>query len=84
MTDPAYTVTAMTEQNFGDHGAICPTAHEPISGETVEELILRVLPRLTRQYERASTNDHIVLRVTSESIDRLREAAKASDEEVPF
>lgn len=84
MPDLNYTITAMTERNFGDHGDICPSAHEPIEGETVEQMILRVLPELTRVYGRARETDHIVLRVTKESIDRIRESMKSADAMAPF
>lgn len=84
MPDPTYTITAMTERNFGDHGAVMPTSFEPVEGETVQELILRVLPSLTRPYYTGSPQDHIILRVTSESVQRLAEKSRAGATEGPF
>lgn len=78
MSDPTYTITAMTERNFGDHGAVMPTSFEPVEGETVQELILRVLPNLTKPYYSGNPQDQIILRVTSESVERLAEASKPS------
>lgn len=83
MSALTYTITAVVSTSFGDHGAMMPTSREPIEGETVEEMILRILPSLTQPYQRADPGDHIIIRVTQESIERLR-ATVVGDETPPF
>lgn len=73
MTDPApiaATVTVLASQNMGDHAIRVPTSHEYVPGETVEDLLRRVLPSL-RPYGRPDPTDEIVLRLV---VDRFGEA----------
>ena len=75
MSEPNYTITVMEERNFGDHGDIIPVSRETVSGETVEDLILRCHPKLSQLFTQHSASDHIVIRVTAESADRMAKAA---------
>lgn len=68
------TVTVLASQNMGDHAARLATSHEYLPGETVEDLLRRVLPGL-RLYGRTDPTDEVVLRVV---VDRFGETPRTS------
>lgn len=56
-------VSVVEDTNYGDHGERITKAHVYVPGETVEDLVRRVLPDLTRQWSRFSPSDTVELRV---------------------
>ena len=69
-----YSITLLSEWNFGDHGEVRPTHHEVLEGETVEDLIRRVIP--AKPYAPADARSQIVLQVTVEGAERRRVEAQ--------
>jgi hypothetical protein len=58
-----YVVDTIESTNFGDHGERLRKSHVVVEGETVEDLIARVMPRIRTRYTTPDPTDEIVIRL---------------------
>ena len=69
-----YTLTVHAERNMGDHAEVVTTTHDAMPNETVEMMVLRVFPDLTNKWGRHDPASRLVIQVTAESADAIKEA----------
>jgi hypothetical protein len=58
-----YAIETIESTNFGDHGERVRRSHAMVEGETVEQLIARVFPKIEQQYASHDYTDELIIRV---------------------
>lgn len=68
MSEPLkISVSLLSEQNFGDHGAMMRRDFEVVPGETVEDLVRRVMPGIGKKFQKPNPVDVIEIRLMTDA-----------------